>query len=104
MSIPTTNSADPFLEFATNGNNPLTILITEFPKQCCLCKHESNSLFILTFNKLACVGCFDFVLTCNFFNQSHPIDLNYPAGAFSTENENGLATEIDYPYNKVVNF
>jgi len=75
MSIPTVNSADPFLEFATNGNNPLTILITEFPKQCCLCKHESNSLFILTFNKLACVGCFDFVLTCNFFNQTHPIDL-----------------------------
>jgi len=47
MSIPTVNSADPFLEFATNGNKPLTILITEFPKQCCLCKHESRSLFIL---------------------------------------------------------
>jgi len=104
MSISRANTADPFLEFATNGNNPLTILITEFPNQCCLCRHESRTLFILTFNKLACQGCFDFALNCNFFDQTDQIDLNIPSNSGFMENEKELFLEKDYPYKKAVNF
>ena len=98
------NANDPFLQFVTNGGNPLTFLITEDPKQCCLCKHESRSLFILTFNKLACQGCFDFALNCNFFEQSNPIDLNLSGNFVNMENEKEFFLEKGYPYQKVVNF
>jgi hypothetical protein len=69
-------TASPFMQFVSRGNNPLNILVTELPGHCYLCNHESKSLFILTFNMLACQGCFDFALSCNFFNNIGPIDHN----------------------------
>lgn len=70
-------TASPFLQFVSKGNNPLNILVTELPGHCYLCNHASTSLFILTFNKLACQGCFDFALSCNFFDDKIPIELYY---------------------------
>ena len=67
-------TASPFLQFVSKGDNPVHILTTELPGQCYLCNHASRSLFILTFNKLACHVCFDFALSCNFFNDLSPID------------------------------
>jgi hypothetical protein len=61
--------ANPFLEFVSKGDNPLKILITESPNKCNLCGGESKSLYILSFNYLACQVCFDFALSCNYFNE-----------------------------------
>ena len=66
-------AADPFLEFVSKGDNPLKILITEFGNKCNLCEGKSKSLYILSFNYLACQVCFDFALSCNYFNASDPI-------------------------------
>lgn len=61
-------AANPFLEFVSKGENPLKILITEFGNKCNLCEGKSKSLYILTFNYLACQVCFDFALRFNYFN------------------------------------
>jgi hypothetical protein len=85
MPLPGIAFSNPFLEFVSKGDNPLKILITETLNRCYLCGHESKSLFILTFNKLACQVCFDFVLSCNFFNDTIPLDLNSDSN--SSQNE-----------------
>ncbi len=69
-------TADPFLEFVSVGDNPLKILITESGSKCNLCEGKSKSLYILSFNYLACQVCFDFALSCNYFSASDPIALN----------------------------
>lgn len=66
-------TANPFLEFISKGDNPLKILITEFGNKCNLCEGKSKSLYILSFNYLACQVCFDFALSCNFFGDSDPL-------------------------------
>lgn len=68
--------ANPFLEFVSKGDNPLKILITEIGNKCNLCEGKSKSLYILSFNYLACQVCFDFALSCNYFSASDPIVLD----------------------------
>jgi hypothetical protein len=69
-------TANPFLEFVSKGDNPLKILISEFGNKCNLFEGKSKSLYILSFNYLACQACFDFALSCNYFSASDPIVLD----------------------------
>lgn len=73
MLITTNATANPFLEFISKGDSPLKILVTEFGGECNLCGGKSKSLYILSFNYLACQVCFDFALSCNYFGVSDPI-------------------------------
>jgi hypothetical protein len=73
-------ATDPFLEFVSKGDNPLKILITESGNKFNLCEGKSRSLYILSFNYLACQVCFDFALSCNYFSASKPIASNGTIG------------------------
>ena len=68
-------TAEPFLQFVSKGNNPITIFISESTNKCKICEKESNTLYVLTYNFLACQVCFDFIVSCNYFNDSEPIKL-----------------------------
>ena len=76
MATTANATANPFLEFVSKGDNPLKILITEFGNKCNLCEGKQKSLYILSFNYLACEVCFEFALSCNYFAPSAPIVFN----------------------------
>lgn len=75
MPIGVMSAANPFLEYVSKGENPVKILISDSLQHCNVCGRKTHSLFILTFNLVACQLCFDFLLNCNYFNKVEEIEL-----------------------------